>query len=348
MPQYDLRDQTNPDQLRIMLLGPAFHRKTWWAADCASFGFNVIFLDSDGKVGIISKLPAEVRKRIFTVDVTDEITNAVASLFVTRVLKQEQFLWNETDKQTQYIIKTADPKKFYVSVDPSKLTFNDIVVFDSWTADIRSLQLRYTIDQKIDISAKSIIDSNFKDYRWTGAMADKWLADLKKLNCHVIVVCHETSFEKKEKDADGDNKEKLLFSRMQPVSTSNNQGMRMAKEFTDILYFSTVGDQIYIDTRNDANRDGGSINLPMEKKKWEDMRFKRFLEVLPHLKPSGASQAAFKFYAPGELVVPAVAPVVQVTTPALQLSTAAASNPALIVPAAKQGTTTLAGLFKKQ
>lgn len=294
MPQYD--QDNNETRIRALAYGPAKHKKTWWAANAAKYGYNVIFIDGDDGTSIIRRVDDVARKRIYRVNVLDDTKSANMCVFVTKLFKQQEFIWNETQKISQELIGTAKDGEYYFEYDKTKLTDNDIIVFDSWTALTRSLLRRYYIEQKKDFTNSTVIEADRGEYRWTGAMADWMLEQLKTFPCHLIVIAHEQSWEKRDKD----DQNKIVMQRMQAVSTSNNQSMRLAKYFSDILYFTATGEHVYIDTRISSDRDGGCRNVKPGRYAWDDCQFNVLAEGAGY-KSTGAALEAFKFLNGAEL-----------------------------------------------
>lgn len=299
MPQFD-QTKTTGLPIRGLIYGAAKRKKTWWAANAAVFGFNVIFIEGDDGTSIISQVSAEARQRVYIVDGRDEADDPKYSYLCTKIFKGSDFLWDEQEKLDQLIRKTADKSHTFVEFRKDKLTLNDILVFDSWTAFVRSLIRRYMVDNSIDISTKTKLDKKWHEthYNWTGAMADWALEQLKTFPCNVLVIAHEQSYEKRDKDDDT----KIVLSKMQPISTSNNQAMRLSKYFSDILYFEAVGDAVWIDPRMSADRDGGCRNVLPKKDRWENIQFDK-LAAGAGIVSTGAALEGFRFYGAGELPV---------------------------------------------
>lgn len=248
--------------LRVLEYGPAKSKKTWWAANAATAGFNVILLDGDDGWHILTNLPKEAQVRVQVVDLTDKTKEPVFAMALTMLLKEGKLIWDEKNK----VSAKMNPKNATVILDTSTLTQNDVLVIDSWTALVWSLVLRYAKENAVDLTDPEKADRDF--YGWGNAMTKWMLNQLKSLPCHVIVIGHSTVYEKYSKDG-----KKLEMQRRQPVSTSGPNAMQMASKFSDILYFSVKGSAFKIDVDGDNDKDGGSRALPPKVYNWDELQF---------------------------------------------------------------------------
>lgn len=283
-------------KLRLMLLGEAMLKKTWWAGAAAEAGYNVIYVDGDGNPQVLKNLSAEARKRIFYIDAVDLPNHSAFGFFIVALLSGREFCWNEKTKLEVNLGLTRgiNPEHSHFVFNPTLLTLNDIIVIDSWTALVRSFQRRYAKEQGIVIEESSTMDSDWSDYRWTGAIASKMVENLKLFNSHSIVIAHEERFEKK------DEKGKVVSVKHKPISTSRTHAETLTKNFTDILRFSLTGTNIWIDTKANAEAVQGSRSVEPMRARWEELQFSKFAAACGFA-PTGAPCEAIKFFAPGEI-----------------------------------------------
>lgn len=328
-------------KLRIMLLGEAMLKKTWWAGAAAEAGFNVIYIDGDGNPQVLKNLSDKARERISYIDAVDTPQNSAFGFFVIALLSGAKFTWDEQGKAQVPLAlgaRALKPDRSYMVFDPTLLTLNDIIVIDSWTALVRSFQRRYAKEQNIVIEESSSMDSDWSDYRWTGAIASKMVENLKLFPCHSMVIAHAERVEKK------DEKGKVLSTRSKPISTSRNHADTLTKNFTDVIHFTLTGANIYLDTKPNAELVAGSRSVAPMRDTWEKLQFSQFAAAC-NIKPTGELCEAVKFYGPGEH------PMLQAGTNQTQNSqTSAAATPSqeatgVIKPMA--GKTSLASLMKK-
>ncbi len=298
MPEATAALQSPEALIRCLIYGPAKVRKTLWSLMAAAQGFNVVLLQGEDNLPL-NLLPAAALERIKILDFRDELNDAVFCKAVYRLLKGEEFVWDEQSKTTVQPFTKLDPAHSYAVIDPSKLTHNDVLVVDTWTALTQSMLLEFAHDNKIDVL--NDIDGEqfdkFKGYAWFQRMADLYMIHLRQLPCHVIVVAHQQVYEKKivKKNSRDRWETQVEWTRIQPRSTSSAQGPQMAKEFTDVLYFSLVGETTKISTGPSADRDGGAINLPPQTSNWDTLPFIQLikggglLQPLPETKCSGVN-----------------------------------------------------------
>jgi len=250
--------------LRVLCYGSAHSKKTWWAGTAAEAGFNVLFLEGDGNWSILQNINKKDHDRINVIDFSDKQKEAVFAKALVRLLKQGKLIWDEATK-TATALKPFPESA--VCIDLTKLTQNDVVVVDSWTALVYSLSVQYSRENGIDMSDPDKADRDY--YGWAGKLALWVLNQLKTLPCHVVVIAHSTVYEKYSKD--GKNME---MQRRQPLSTSGPNAMQMASKFTDVLFFYAKGVAFKIDVSGDADKDGGSRSLAPKTYSWDELQFK--------------------------------------------------------------------------
>lgn len=291
--------------LRTLCFGPAKMKKTWWALRAAEAGFNVILLDGDDGSQIITQIAPEFLPKINVIKIVDKQNMPVMCEFVTRFLVGKEFMWDEENKSILLLTNSAKPDRSYYIINPKKLTSNDIVIFDSWTALCWSLAWRWYKENNIKVEAAEQVknsDQLWPGYRWSGAMASWMLKQVKTLPCHVIVIGHQSVYEKRRDEViNGKVKQVVEWSRTQAKSTSGPHGLELAKEFADILFFGLNGARFTIDTRPMNDRDGGCRFIPPFLYEWKDLQINDILEIshLP-LPDKDAELEALTWYASGD------------------------------------------------
>ncbi len=267
--------------LRLLCYGPAKVKKTWWAAKAADAGFNVLLLDGDDGSQILSQVNAASLSRINVINIVDKQNMPVMCEFMTRFLIGESFMWDEMQKNILLRTASAKPEHSYYIFDTKKLTYNDVVVVDSWSALCWSLAWRWYRENNVKVeAADQAKTSQWDGYRWAGAMASWMLKQIKTLPCHVIVIGHQSVYEKRHEEiVNGKPRQVIDWSRIQVKSVSGPHGMELAKEFTDILYFSVNGSRFSINTKVEEDRDGGSRVIEPKVFNWNDFQFGNIIET---------------------------------------------------------------------
>lgn len=279
-------------QLRVLAYGPSLTRKTWWAAKAAEAGFNVLLLDGDGNPQVLNNLPPEAQRRIRHIRCRDGVQEVKFSLLLTALLGGHHTVWDDTANRMAFSAKDKTHDHFVLNV--RKLTSNDVLVLDSWTAAQDSAMLYYA--QQNDINLADAQKAERESYNWQGNLNRFWLMALKALPCHVIVVGHSTIYEKRKKVL---GKEEVEWVRTQPVSSSGPNAMAMSKSFSEVLFFSidNLG-KVQVDGTSKNDRDGGSRVLAV-KRPWEDLQFVDFIKASNNPMPQPDAEM------PGCIFVPA-------------------------------------------
>ena len=211
--------------LRLLCYGPAKSKKTWWIGKAAEAGYNVLLLDGDNGWHILKQIKPEAQKRIQVVNVMDELNQVIFAPMLTRLMKTGKIIWDEKAKKTQF-----QTNENCISIDLTKLTANDVLVVDSWTALVTSLMWQFAKENTIDLSEADKNDWDF--YGWAGRLS-LWVASrLTALPCHIVVIAHATMYEKRSKDG-----KKIISQKRQIIGTSGPNAMQMPSKFSDILYF---------------------------------------------------------------------------------------------------------------
>ena len=290
-----LEEGTN---LRLLLYGPQKMKKTWWAGKFAEAGFNVVLIDSDDGTQILKQIAPEAHSRINIISTKDDFDRACAFLFLTNFLKGKPILWDDTARRAVYNLGGVIKEHGHFVLDVSKFDSNTVLVLDTWTAITMSTVLQFALANNIDLSDAT--KTEWDGYRWCGSAADFILLKLKTLRCHVVLVGHQTVYEKwigSKKDR------KLDWSRTQLISTSGPHGMKIGKDFTDILYFKMAGSETRIDTNPESTRDGGCRHIPPGVYNWDKFSPKVVCEIAGAAMPDGSQPLnGLKYFAPGETV----------------------------------------------
>lgn len=257
--------------LRILAYGPPKTKKTWWAGAAAEAGFNVILLDGDDGSYVLKNLTPEAQERVQIINLLPKITSGVMAPFMVRLLKQKEFIWDETLRSTTFLASSITAEHSYYKFNASLFGLNDVLVIDSWTSLAASLAQVYALENDIDLSNAAKTD--WDGYGYCGRLADYILEVMHALACHVIVVGHQDIYEKRDNtNPDKARRNDVLYTRTQPKSTSGPQAMRMAKHF-DVLYFTTTGQTFSISSGAGSDRDGGSRIVKPGNYKWKDLQF---------------------------------------------------------------------------
>ena len=128
---------------QMMIYGAPKSRKTWWAMLFAEAGYNVIMADGERSSRIISQIDQTIREKITVLDLAGDTKNAAFSNFLFSFANSTQFTWNLDRKQVAFSSSNLSGDAG-VTIDTSKLTSNDVLILDSWSALMDSLCLLYT------------------------------------------------------------------------------------------------------------------------------------------------------------------------------------------------------------
>lgn len=254
---------------RTFLYGPDKTKKTWWAARAAVDGFNVVLIDGDDGSSIIKQLPIEARRRILVVDVVNTPSINTFARFMATFMRGEPFLWDEQAKISLRANGTRNQNNSYIYFNISKLTMNDVIVLDSWTALAASLLLEWAKENDIDLTAVEKEGDQFSLMGYQSRFLDFILTKLKTFPCHVIAIGHETVYEKYQ----GQGKErKMVEQRTQPFSSTGPHAKKIGAHFSNILRFKKFSDVAFkIDAGGDATTMGGCRQLEPKIYDWKDI-----------------------------------------------------------------------------
>lgn len=279
---------------RLFLYGQEKSKKTWWAALAAATGFNVTFLDTDDGALIMRNVPKAIAARVGVINLTQTRDKIVSTKFLAQFLRPgNSFVWDLDAKCT--VLGLRDPNHAHLVVDANKLTENDVIVLDSYSALVTDTKHEYAKEHKIDLADAERTD--WDGYGYEGTFLSWIIKRLKTLPCHVIVIGHETVYEKRSKD-----QKTILSQTMQPISSSGPHAKTLGKDFTDILYFQRLSDAaFYINTGGDKDRIGGGRLMPPANYKWEDLLPAQFLEATGSKGDPTKKSEAFVYYPPGTI-----------------------------------------------
>lgn len=261
------------DNLRICIYGPAKSKKTWWALRAAESGFRVLLFDFDKNSGIVKMIPEQFRKNIYILRCHDGVNDGFASLLTTAALRSFNFWLDEKSRQL-----SVTPKAGMVHFDLRGFGRDTVLVLDSYSALAISVVRQFCIENNIDLAQAELLDvanqkTSQNGFQWYGSVLDWHLTQLKALNCNVVVVGHETQYDKYKKRKDGKRSMEIEFSRRQIKSSSQPHSMSIGKHFTDILYCYAEGRQFKIDTRGNKLEEAGGTNVAPGLYAWEDLSF---------------------------------------------------------------------------
>jgi hypothetical protein len=146
---------------------------------------------------------------------------------------------------------------------------NDVVVIDSWTALAASTLIDWSLEQGIDLTAQEREGDQFALLNFQSRFLDYILNKIKTFPCHVIVIGHETVYEKWE----GKGKErKMVEQKTQPFSSTGPHAKKIGSHFSNVLRFTKLSDLAFrIDAGGDADTMGGSRQLAPKKYDWKEI-----------------------------------------------------------------------------
>lgn len=288
--------------LCTLIYGPSKARKSTWAILGALGGFNVTYLDGDKSAHLFSAqppiIPMEIRDRIMHVRLHDDLGRAVFAPFMAQFFRRDNvFTWDEQDRIQRSSRMSIRPDHSHLKIDPNKFTENDILIIDSWTKLAESCGWSYAEEKDIDIADAAKTD--WDGYGFQGRFLDFVMKSMHSMKCHVIVIAHSTVYEKWDR-RDKKNP-KLEWQKTIAISSSGPHGMKLPKNFSDVLYFDRLSElSTIINAGGTQDRDGGSRILPPQKFKWEDMPLARLLDIAGFKGNPAQPCEAVKWFPPGE------------------------------------------------
>lgn len=269
-------DQYNDDLFRLFLYGEEKTRKTWWIMRAVQAGFNVHMLDCDDGAGIktmfnrIHKPTPEEFNRLNIIPVKDTLDSKLAAIFITALLANRYMVFDEDARKIRTDMSQVDLGNAHYVINPKKLDSNDIIVVDSWTALVSSVDLKFADELGVDITTgdKSGEELYGKDYKFLNWI----LSQFKALPCHLVVIGHQQVHQKMKQVKKND---KLIRETdgnpiIQPISSSAKHSGMIGKHFSDILYFyNTPEGNNRINTAKSGDRMGGCRHVEPGVYAWE-------------------------------------------------------------------------------
>lgn len=262
--------QLNTDNsvlLRELFYGAPKTRKTWLAGTAAEAGFNVILLDSDHGYHILMKqLSDAAKKRLMIFECRDSLKLPTASTFIAKFLKAGKVLFDEETRRVVGLPQNITNTTIELSVE-RHLNANTVLIVDSYSAIVSSLKFAYAKEHNIDLTDAE--KEGWDGYAWTGMLASFIVEKLTQLPCHVIMIAHQTMYEKRA--ADG---KKVEWSRRVIKSTSGPHSMTIGDKFSDILYFINASAAVTkVETRAEKDAEGGSRIIPPDSYTWDKLQW---------------------------------------------------------------------------
>jgi hypothetical protein len=295
-----LADSERP--ISTLIYGPPKTKKTWFAGTAAEAGYNTIILDCDGNAEVLRNISAEGKKNIRVLDIADTTDKVVAIGFFAALFETgREFIWDATEKRVHPRVNKPDPTHWYCVIDTKKFTTNDVLVLDSWTALTRSIIAKHAEMNNLTLDSSDKLERD--DWGFMNRLASKALLYWESLSSVVntIMIGHEvTSTVKDPKDPN-----KILDIHTQPVSVTSNHGQQVARAFSACLYTYVSGSTLKISTAKREGRDGGATVIPPAEHRWEDLPYKKVMELAGAAKPnktaSEYNSEAFVFLSGEEL-----------------------------------------------
>ena len=260
--------RTKERYLRVFLYGHAKTKKTWWCGRAAEAGFNTLFIDTDRGSTILKNLTDKALARTHIIPCADRGSDPVAYQFLSEFARTFDVYYHEKRGAT-----SRRPMGDAIHYDFRAPGEETVIVLDSWTATVRSLIQEFSNRNKVDPADAGRVE--WDGYRWAGMMATWLIEQLKSLPCHLIIIGHQTTYEKWQ--GKGQNR-KMIFSREQPQSTSNPHGQTLAAHFDEVYRFFMQGTMIKIDTGGHSTMDGGSRLIPPGVYNWEELSLPALLK----------------------------------------------------------------------
>lgn len=261
--------------LRLMFFGPPKTKKTWLAGTAAEAGFNTILLDIDhGYHILLNNLDEAAMKRLTLIECRDSLTQANASVFMSKFLKSGKVWFDEKQKKPVLLPQYLNDDCIELSME-KHLSSNTVLIVDSWTRLVASIAFQYAKENNIDLSDAE--KTEWDGYGWAGRLASWMLEKLAELPCHVIVIGHRTVYEK-YKGTGRDRK--LDWVREQMKSVSGPHSMTLGDKFSDIFRFASASSiRTTVDTRPGKDVEGGSRIVPPNQYDWDKIKFKQICEL---------------------------------------------------------------------
>jgi len=315
---------------KLLLLGDTKAGKTHWAMQAAEAGFNVLYLDGDVAIQTLMDrehgLSQAALDRVTYLNIADHIKDGSYEPFMAKFFvdftTQGVVTWNDTkgrlfDRRDYEQLREGTvidgESGEIISGDeiwqlrPSRLGPDTVLILDSWTTLVTSLQWWKANDLNIDLLEIEKLERDM--YSGTSHKATQFLQLIRALRCHVIVIGHPREYQKKSvpdgsKGVIPEKEMKVDWTRMVPYSTSNPHALTMGKNFSDIGWIdvSKMGNRT-IDFKVSSDRViGGHFN---ERKPVAELGFKDLVLKIGGTIPVNPSSEAWLTRFPNGTFTPA-------------------------------------------
>lgn len=290
--------------LRTFCYGREKTKKTWWMGTAAEAGFNLTVTDIDDGIKVLKQISPEARKRIRVINAVDTFDRQVGALFMAKVMKGYPFVWDNTRRTSLDDYSSRKAEHDYVAVDITKANANDVFGLDSYTEWAKSVTMQYYRENEIELFDFKEEGDKWGPFRYAKKFLDVGLNRLHAVQCHLVIIGHETVYEKYKEVRVGNKMRRDLVSQDTiPISSSGPHGMTIGRNFDDILYFRKVAaDIVQIEISSEVNRMGGSRTLTPGNRNWIDFPFWKYCEEAGVQRPSNAEPSkAFRSFTGKEL-----------------------------------------------
>lgn len=204
---------------RALIYGPPKSGKTLLAGRLAE-KFNLIWFDLENGHETLFQLPQDQQDRIELIVLPDTRSFPIAIETCKKVVKATLpiSICKKHGKVACQLCKKADSPVYIF--DPTKLTGEDVVVFDSATQLTASAISHLTKDEPEDYKL------TFNDYGNLGRQLDIFFSHIQQAKYNVVVISHEIDANLEEK-----GKTSLV-----PVAGTRNFSRNVAKYFDHVIY----------------------------------------------------------------------------------------------------------------
>ena len=248
-------DKGTNDLPKMLVYGKAKTRKTLFCGMLARQGYNVIFLSGEPNMSILQAVPAELHERIHIVQVMDNNALRAARYLraISKVTQRDKLEVNEDTAAIAGIKDTTNPETPIVTLNPNQLTSNDVLVVDSMTALIQSINVDFC--KRYSLNDVSESKDKFAVFGETGAKLRHLVPALLQLPCPVVVIGHE------QLNIDDT---KVHLPSVQPLTTSSTQGGTIASMFNQVIHFEVTngGETKMVTATNKELITGGTLLPP--------------------------------------------------------------------------------------
>ena len=246
-------------RVRMILYGFAKTGKTTWALRAAEAGYNVILCDLDDGYQVAQRLSPEAQKRVYHVDMRRPFGDILNSGAMTLgpAVGGKGIVYDETERRYLSIFGPFEEDHDYCVFNLAVRDLNTVLIMDSWTAFVEQLY-----HEKIFGNNPTETDkTEWDDYRIVQDVANIFLANLRALGIHVIVVAHAEEYARRKPDADKKavGKDAIEGIYIQPVSVSRPHGRTLSGKFSDVLFFERpYSSKVVMTSSGSNNQEGGS------------------------------------------------------------------------------------------